>query len=205
MTEFPRLLRSGSPTQRALLNAAQLDAPSAASQELLLLSLGVGGAVVSIAGSAQAASNLGTASSPSASASLLPLGEAAASTGVPSMAAPVATAIAVPATSISTALVAKWLLVSVLSFTAIGVGVVVGRGIARNTPPWQAAGLYGNSVGAHQALRSRQVSREASPAVIRTDSAMPTAPTLPLPPPDRGACNQPFPVGTVERESAGCQ
>ena len=187
MTEFPRLLHSGSPWQRAMLEAAQVDAPSASSQKRLLLALGVGGAAVSIGASARAASNVGDASSATASASpSIPtssgIGETAASTGVPSLAAPAATALAAPATTISTALIAKWLVVVTLSLTAVGVGVVVGRGLARNTPPWQYAAFQGNTVAVQETSLSREVSRESSPG--GTDSSTRAAPTLPLAPPN---------------------
>ena len=189
MTEFPRLLDSGSPWQRAMLEAAQVDAPSASTQKRLLLALGVVGAAVAIGSSAQAASNVGDASAATASASpSIPtssgIGETAASTGVPSLAAPAATALAAPATTISTALIAKWLVVATLSLTAVGVGVVVGRGIARNTPPWQSAAIHGNAVSVQGISLSRDASHEASPGVTRTDSSTRAAPTLPLPPPN---------------------
>lgn len=188
MTEFPRLLHSGSPGQRAILEAARYDAPSASTQKRLLLALGVGGAAVSIGPSAQAACNVGEASAPTASASpSIPMssgiGETAASTAVPSLAAPTATALAAPATTVSAALIAKWLVLGSLSLTAVGVGVVVGRGIARNTAPWQSATLHGNTVSAQGPSLSRELSREVSPGT-RADSPTRTAPTLPLPPPN---------------------
>jgi hypothetical protein len=186
MTEFPRLLHFGSPEQKAMLEAAQVDAPSASTQKRLLLALGVGSAAVSIGASAQAASNVGDASAPTASASpSIPIssgiGETAASTGVPSLAAPAATALAAPAVTISTALIAKWLIVATLSLTAVGLGAVAGRGIAQNTPPWQAAHQHGNPVSVPGTSLSREVSREASPGVTGTDSSTHVAPTLPLP------------------------
>jgi len=189
MTEFPRLLHSGSPRQRVLLEAAQFDAPSASTQKRLLLALGVGSAAVSIGASAQAASNVGDASAPTAAGSpSIPMssgiGETAASTGMPSLAAPAATALAASATTISTALIAKWLVLATLSLTAVGVGVVVGRGIARNTPPWQSAAPHGNTVPVPGTSRSREVSYEPSPGVTRTDSATRAAPTLELAPPN---------------------
>jgi hypothetical protein len=189
MTEFPRLLNSGSPGQRAMLEAALDDAPSASSQKRLLLALGVGGAAVSIGSSAQAASNVGDASAPTASVSpSIPMssgiGETAAFTGVPSLAAPAATAVAVTATAISTGLIAKWLVVATLSLTAVGFGAVVGRVIARNTPPWESAALHGNTVTAQGTSLSREVKHGVSPGVTRTDSSTRTAPTLPLPPPN---------------------
>lgn len=189
MTEFPRLLHSGSPRQRAMLEAAQLDAPGASTQKRLLLALGVGGAAVSIGASAQAASKVGDASAPTASASpsismSSGIGETAASTGMPSLAAPAAAALAAPATTIGTALIAKWLVVATLSLTAVGVGVVVGGGIARNTPPWQSAAPHDNTVSVQGKSLSREVSGEASPGVTRADSSTRTAPTLPLPPPN---------------------
>jgi hypothetical protein len=191
MTEFPRLLHSGSPRQRVLLEAAQFDAPSASTQKRLLLALGVGGAALSIGSSAQAASNVGDASAPTAAGSpSIPMssgiGETAASTGMPSLAAPAATALAASATTISTALIAKWLVLATLSLTAVGVGVVVGRGVARNTPPWQTAALHGNPVSVQGTSLSPEVSREASPGVTRTDSSTGAAPTLPPPNNDLG-------------------
>jgi hypothetical protein len=189
MTEFPRLLHTGSPKQQVLLHSACDDAPSASSQMRLLLALGVGGAALSIASSAQAATNVGTASSPTASVALsIPtasgIAESAASAGAPSMAAPVASAVAVPGTATTAAFVAKWLLIASSSLTAIGIGVVVGRGIAHNTPPWQVATVHENAPSAELAALSLDVSRAATQGPARSDSATPTAPTLPLPPPN---------------------
>jgi hypothetical protein len=186
MTECPRLLRSGSPVQRAMLEAAQADAPSASSRDCLLLALG--GAAVTIGAAARTASNVGTSSSPTASAPLSSpmasgIGETTASVGASSLAAPAASALAVPATAISTALVAKWLIIATLSLSAVGVGVVIGRAVAQNSPTRQAAALDGRTPSAHGVL-SRGGPSETLPSVAGAASAARAAPTLPLPPPN---------------------
>ena len=179
MTEFPRLLRSGSPAQRAMLEAAQGDAPNESLQNRLVLALGLGGAAVSIGTLAQAASNVGDVSAPAASTSpTIPLasgvGETAATTGVPSLAAPAATALAAPGTAVSTAVFAKLLVVATLSLTAVGVGAVM----------WQRAPVHANTASARGASLSREANNEAASGMARTVSVARAEPTLPLPPPN---------------------
>jgi|GEM_PF-2874302 len=187
MTEFPRLLRSGSPLQRALLEAARPDAPSAASQERLLLA--VRSAAVSMGSVAAGVSSVGSSSSPTASASLpispvSGMGESAASAGVPSLAAPVASALTAPATAVGPGLFAKWLLMATLSLSAVGVGVVIGRGIAQNSPIRQKAVADGNAVSAQVASYSHEWQSESAPRATGTANVDRAAPTLPLPPPN---------------------
>jgi len=186
MTEFPRLLHSGSPFQRAMLEAAQDDTPSASSHNRLLLSLGVSGAVLTTASIAQAASNTAEASSPTASApQSFPMSSGIAETSAASsLAAPAAATLAAPVATMSIALTAKWLIVTTLSLTAVAVGAVIGTGVARMSSPQQGTALLENQVAAREIAQQHKASIQPFPGVLPAVSAVPAAPTLPLPPPN---------------------
>ncbi len=187
MTEFPRLLRSGSPLQRAMLEAAHADAPSSSSHKRLLLALG--GAAASAGTLGQGTSTVGSSSSPTASSSLSSptasgIGETAVSTNISSLAAPAATSLAVPASAISTALLAKWLIVATLSLVAVGVGAIVGAAVARMSPPWYTASVRGSTGSAQPPSLSRTASSQVSAGSDQSVTPAVAAPTLPLPPPN---------------------